>query len=147
MTGHTARIQNVRHKYCNGPPQAARLSVTILPTFIDEHESIPRIYGGIGADLVNRSYNSIQSHTPHLLKSYNHETHIRLTKITCCTMCSPLRFFSIRTYFVKFNIRVSVLECLTQKTSSLQASTSKNIDTNRGNTCVQLPTAITKRRI
>ena len=32
-----------------------------------------RIYGGIGATLVNCCYNSTQSHSPHLSKSYNHD--------------------------------------------------------------------------
>jgi hypothetical protein len=56
----------------------------------------------------------------------------RLTKINCNYDVFTAPIFSVPPYFVKFNIRVPVLDCLTQKINSLQASLSKNTVTNVG---------------
>ena len=66
------------------------------------------IYNGKGAALVNCCYNSIQSLSPHLLKSYTQSWKTqRLTKTNCCYDVFTAPLVSIPLSFVKSNIRLS----------------------------------------
>ena len=114
-----------------------KLSDSPLQYFVHSSLSMNQfqgIYGGIGATLVNFCYNSIQSHSPHYWSlTYDHEELKRLTKTNRSYDVFTATLISIPPSFMKSNIWLPFwnVSPFVKKISSLQASLSKNIISNK----------------